>query len=377
MPLADFFASAGADDELAYRTVLLGTDAEGFLYSFFPMPFRSRWRLDLVSLAVAGAIPVEVRLERSGAKPAADAGLFTALLRDTDPTPIGRDHRLATIESAGKWVGLTARLSSVNTPSREVLEGDERVFLDRSNTPAHYGTGVEDFFNGGFYFDQGPYRQPLSGVAFHVPGVWPDGEDTTAMLRLLVSDAVPFQSRLRAGLEIGPTGNLASRARTVVYAYVAGDEKLTSRDRFVVGDAGSRMRHDDLAPADRTCQTVTSGFDAEPYAPRTLEVCGTALGSRFVLRRASPAGALRLRRRVDAEVAGQVADVWVNGVLAGTFPYVPRNPVRRFLETDLDLPPAVAQGTRELRLEIRPRPPARLAEISYELLADGADESIN
>jgi hypothetical protein len=268
-------------------------------------------------------------------------------------------------------------LSSVDTPSREVLEGDERVFLDRSNSPAHYGTGVEDFFNGGFYFDQGPYRQPLSGVALHVPGVWPDGEDTTAMLRLMVSDAVPFQSRLRAGLEIGPTGNVASRARTVVYAYVARDEALTSQDRFVVGDGGSRARHDDVAPADRTCQSVTSGFDAEPYEPRTLEVCGTALGSRFVLRRASPAGALRLRRRVDAEVAGQVADVWVNGVLAGTFPFVPRNPARRFLETDLDLPSAVALGTRELRFEVRPRPPARLAEISYELLADAADESIN
>jgi hypothetical protein len=400
MTLAEFFGSvpsnvtasstasaASIPPPLPYRTVLLGTAPDGTLYSFFPQPYRSDWSLELESLAPAGssAIPFDVRLERSRIAPASDAGSFTAVRRGADPSAIGRDLRLATFAGAGKWVGLRADLSSVGTPSREYLEGDERVFLDGSSTPAHYGTGVEDFFNGGFYFDAGPFRQPLGGSAFHVPGVWPFGEDSTGMLRLLISDAVPFQAGAKIGLEGGPTGNLAMRAASVVYAYVRGAAGLQVVDRFTLGDASSRAAHLDAPPADRLCEPVSSAFDGEPPVAATLTACSTRLDSSFVLRRPRGAGPVRLRRTVDAALPGQEVEVLVDGNVAGRFPFVVANPHRRFVASDLDLPRSLTDGRRTLRVTIRPRLPipprprieAGRAEIAYELLAGPSELSID
>ena len=52
------------------------------------------------------------------------------------------------------------------------------------------------------------------------------------MVRLMVTDALPFQSALRAGVEVGPTGNLSMRARTVAYYY--------SRPRPALGPPAAR-----------------------------------------------------------------------------------------------------------------------------------------
>ena len=35
------------------------------------------------------------------------------------------------------------------------MEGDERVYFDRSRSPSIYGTGTEDMFDGGFYYEKG------------------------------------------------------------------------------------------------------------------------------------------------------------------------------------------------------------------------------
>jgi hypothetical protein len=379
MPLADFFAaptgSGSPPSATPQRTVLLGEDDAGFLYSFYPMPFSAGLKVELVSRA-ASPVRFDTRFDYSAQRPPPHHGIFEARLRVSSPSPIGRDLVLADVAGAGKWVGLAASVASVGTLSREILEGDERVFVDGALTPAHYGTGVEDLFNGGFYFDRGPFRAPLHGVPEHFVNA--RGEDVTRMLRLLLSDAVPFRNRLRIGLEGGPTNNLAMRVRAVTYVYVErpGAAALTTlrvADRFVVGDAASRLAHDDRAPSDRTCSGFESAFESEPPVTRTAIACRTRSGpTRFVLRRAERSGALRIRRRVDASLGGQSADVFVDGRWVAAFPVVATNALRRFHETDVDLPPGTAAGQRALRLEIRPRGLGGTAEISYELWSEAA-----
>ncbi|HXU46211.1 MAG TPA: DUF2961 domain-containing protein, partial [Thermoanaerobaculia bacterium] len=268
-----------------------------------------------------------------------------------------------------------AEIGSVGTLSREVLEGDERVYLDGSRHPGIYGTGVEDLFNGGFYFDRGPFALPLHGSPAH--RTTPAGEDATSAYRLFLSDAIPFRSGLRAGLETGPTGNLPLRARTVAYYYSRPDPALAAVDRLDLSDAASRAAHGyQVTAPSAICGVFTSRWEGGPFVAlgESATSCTYSVPGgrdRFTLRRTATTGAVRLRRRLDVGVANAPADVYLNGTWVGIFPFQEANPFRRLREVDLDLPPAAVGGARELRFEVVPRlaPGTVHAEIAYELWA--------
>ncbi len=168
MRLADFFA-VGRGGINSTRSLLVGTDGAGTLYAYFPMPFFTSAEVRLTSHADdgSGAVPLTWELRRERRSPLPESGLFGATLGIDDETPIGLDIPLLELPGRGRWVGLFVDLGSVNTPSRQILEGDERIFLDGSQHPGHYGTGTEDLFNGGFYFDQGSFSRPLHGSPYH------------------------------------------------------------------------------------------------------------------------------------------------------------------------------------------------------------------
>ncbi|HXU44984.1 MAG TPA: DUF2961 domain-containing protein, partial [Thermoanaerobaculia bacterium] len=152
LPLADFFAVRGATTPP--RSLLVGQAADGFLYAYFPMPFFANAKVEIADAGAQGSRPVRVewRIGWNAETPAPDVGRFGAALRVAPQTTPGPDLPLLNLDGRGKWVGLFAEIGSVGTLSREVLEGDERVYLDGSRHPGIYGTGVEDLFNGGFYF---------------------------------------------------------------------------------------------------------------------------------------------------------------------------------------------------------------------------------
>ncbi len=218
----------GADPRRPTRSLLVGADSTGGLYSYFPMPFQRSATIVLRSTAPAGSAPVIVGfgVRRHAGPPLAGSGAFGATLTAAEPAPAGNDLLFLAVEGPGKWVGLAARLSSVATPSRRYLEGDERIYVDGGEQPAIHGTGVEDFFNGGFYFDQEEVVRPLSGMTAHeVAG----GEDRVSAYRLLVTDAVPFAAGIRAGLEPGPTGEVPMRARLVAWHYLVNAHLVSDR----------------------------------------------------------------------------------------------------------------------------------------------------
>lgn len=379
LPLADFFGVRGA--AVPPRGLLFGRADDGFLYAYFPAPFFSEAKVEILDAGAPGSRPVRVewRIGWNAEVPPADSGRFGAAYGATSASGPGSDLPLLAVAGRGKWVGLFAEIGSRGTPSREVLEGDERIFLDGSRHPGVYGTGVEDLFNGGFYFDRGPFALPLHGSPAHRTN--PAGEDVTSAYRLFLSDAIPFRSAIRAGLETGPTGNLALRARTVAYYYSRPDPALAPADRLDLSDPVSRAAHAYAASAaDASCAPFTSRWEGGPLvaAAETATSCGYAAPggrSRFVLRRPLPNGAVRLRRRLDVGSSNPAADVFLNGVRVGAFPFQEANPFRRLREIDLDVAPAAAAGATELRFEIVPRlsgdPAERHTEVSYELWTSG------
>ncbi len=155
VPLADFFATYD-DAAVPARGVLAGEDASGWLYAWLPMPFRQSADVELVADATLPApVAVDTALSFDGATIPANAASYAAVLSDTCAS--GGNLALYTDRGAGKVVGVSARYDANGAANLGYLEGDERAYFDNAIAPGWYGTGVEDFFDGGFYFDHGAF----------------------------------------------------------------------------------------------------------------------------------------------------------------------------------------------------------------------------
>jgi len=340
MPLADFFAtSSGA--AIPARSVLAGEDASGWLYAWLPLPFAQSARVELVaaaSLVAPVAIESALSFDTSAVPP--DAGSYLATL--TDSCVADGDLALYSHRGAGKIIGIAARYRTNGSPTLGYLEGDERAYLDDAIAPAWYGTGVEDFFGGGFYFDGGVFSLPLTGAS----EIDADGSASTAAYRWLVSDPIAYSGALRLTQEAGyaPLQPVPTCARSVVHAYRTEWASVIAYDRFEVGDA-SAAAHAYQPPTSVACASLNATFEDEPPTSRSAVACSYASGSsHFRFRVASPELPLRLRRTFDAgvgtpgDIAGSAgAEVRVNGVVAGRFAPVIANPARRWQQQEITL----------------------------------------
>ena len=362
LPLEDFF---GATPAPGMRSALLGRDDGDILYAWLPLPF---WRSAVVRLYNGGDEVVtawyEVR-RRPGPPLPGSLPLF-AQARRTAETPVGIDVPLLGARGRGRWVGLFADLQSVGGDGGEYLEGDERVYLDGSPHPAIYGTGVEDLFGGGFYFDQGPFRLPTHGAPSQE--ALPDGEHRTSMYRLFLTDAIPFAAGSRAGLEGGPTANLAMRARRVAWFYADAEPSLVRRAVLDVGDADSRRRAGYEVDGREVCAERSGSFEGEPERMLAYVSCArSAAASRFTFEVPPAPARLRLRRRFEATAGEQKAYVFMNGVPVGVFPPVEPNAFRSLREIDLDLPATAAGAGGRRRFTIVPADGLPFTEVLWEL----------
>lgn len=214
------------------RSLFMGVDSENDLYCYFPMPFFERAKVELMRRPLEGParLKVEYALRTAGAPPPKDAGTFGVQIRDYKKSTPGTNLEVLDLEGRGSLVGLVVLLRPTDGKDWNFLEGDELIFVDGEEKPSWRGTGVEDFFNGGFYFrDQtgvpSPFTTALAGAPYLL-----QKPPWAVMYRLLLGDAIVFQRGIRAELETGPTGELSVRGRTVAYYYTAREFKDDSVD---------------------------------------------------------------------------------------------------------------------------------------------------
>lgn len=325
---------------LPTRSLLVGLDALDRLYLYFPMPYFETADISLINTAT-GDEPIEIDywVRRSLQLPAAGSGLFGAQLQVANPTVPGFEAPLLDLQGYGKWVGIFADLGTVESLSRQYLEGDERIYLDGARHPAHYGTGTEDLFGGGFYFDLGPFRQALHGMSYEVIQ---NGERATGAYRLFLTDAPIFGASLRAGLETGPTGEMPMRTRVISYYYLRNGPVLVRRDILYLDNPDSRTAHQYNVLGDFEISTLDAAFEGEP--PATLQTNGYYRQqgtASFNMATSGCLGQPRLRRLLDAGFAGQAAVIKVDEIEVAPMPPVSANMDRRWREIDVDLPTSI------------------------------------
>ena len=206
--------------------------------------------------------------------PAAAAGYFTARSH-AGPTTLGQDWLFADEQGHGKFVGVshTIRGSRIKTSFGEdspyFLEGAERVYTDGSASPQWYGTGTEDFYEGGWYFHNGTtYSDPLTGQPDQRTASGGCADDCVAVYRLMLAEAVDYHSAIRFGIEHGKRNMVQPDYSSTAFLYTQPNDIVTPSDEVIPSDAVSRLLHG-YSDGDAGDQLLVSEYEGSDDA-RTI-----------------------------------------------------------------------------------------------------------
>jgi len=195
----------------AYRSIPLGTDPndpnDGF-YCYWPMPFHQS---ALVQMCNTTAEPIAVDLARIEYEDK-DIDRDMCYLHAAENTSIKQSgqiyHTLLSTTGRGHYVGdLLYAQQDVN--SFYMLEGDDVITVNGTET--QYGTGLEDAYNGGAYYNwvalqydepEGVCPQsatrPLNGILYvHKE----DGLARAEQYRWRIADCIPFSRSIEVNVE--------------------------------------------------------------------------------------------------------------------------------------------------------------------------------
>ncbi len=358
-PLGAFFGNGQTDSDARSLMASMGAGLSNWFSAWWPMPYAS-------SLTVSLYNGSQQRLSgaRSSVTATADASVadglasgrlapFHATTNAGDTVP-GHDHNYVHTSGTGKFVGVTQ--SMTGPASRAYLEGDERVYVDGSHTPQIHGTGTEDYFEGGWYFNRDTFTDPLNGNPSHQAGSngCPADSDCTATYRLMLADAVPFGSSLDFGIEHGPTDDVAANYSTTAFWY--GTDRPTERwtDTVDVGNTSSEQAHN-YTPAGAAA-TLTATYEGNNAAPQpvTDDLRTATARTSFTVAVDPTNHGVQLRRTADQNAAGQAVRVAVDGVNVGTWQEPLGNPAHRWLDDTFFLPAAATAGKAQLSLTLTP-----------------------
>jgi hypothetical protein len=210
VPITDFFG-VGFGEWRQFVSAPLNMTSGGY-NSYWPMPFRRRARITVEnrSSVAVGSFYYNVEVEARDRLPDSTLYFHAQFRRAT--TARGVPLTLAEIDGRGQYVGTVLSMQPLRGRGLWYLEGDERVFVDGETSPSVIGTGTEDYFSSGWYFDTGPYSAPYHGLT-----IKDSLSGRVSAYRWHVEDPIPFARSLRFTIEHGGTND----APGVDYASVA------------------------------------------------------------------------------------------------------------------------------------------------------------
>jgi hypothetical protein len=362
-PLGEFFGSGLGEYDTRTLMSAMDTAPDGWYTAWWPMPFASSAAVSLVNNS---GVPItDVVVEASFALDASVAdglrsgalGYFHATAQPMAHTVNGQDWTFLETAGQGVFYGVThtmrGDISSGNR--RAYLEGDERVYVDGGRSPTIHGTGTEDFYESGWYFRDGTtYTMPLAGN----PGYELDGDgcrfDCTGAYRLMLGDAVSFNSALRFDIEHGPASDAPAFYSSTAYWYGHSRARLTQTDVVDVASDASRSAHA-YAAAGETRGGLQSTFEGKDDEVSVAHGVAAATGVVSFAVATDPANSgVRLLRMSDQNAAYQRASVFVDGTLAGEWLQPLGNQHSRWLEDTFELPAALTSGKSSLAVRIVP-----------------------
>jgi hypothetical protein len=114
----------------------------------------------------------------------------------------------------GHYVGTLLSMQMLRGRGIGFLEGDEMVYVDGETKPSINGTGTEDYFNSGWYFNYGVYSAPYHGVT-----IKDDEKSRINAYRWHIEDAIPFKKSIRFTIEHGAGNDVTADYSSVAFWY--------------------------------------------------------------------------------------------------------------------------------------------------------------
>jgi hypothetical protein len=206
VPLGDFFLN-GRD--CRQHDAFLFSNQDGSWSCRLPMPFKESARIELINqsqtpFSVSAAIRV---------KPLSVWNNNLHYLHATwnQATTPKAPLRILTAKGRGHLAG--CYLTALATDRKwNILEGDERIFIDRKWRAAFHGTGLEDYFNGGWYYNQA-FNDPFGGAL-------EDGAIKTTQYRFHLPDPVSFKKSIKMDIEFGHANSSAGHMAATAFYYL-------------------------------------------------------------------------------------------------------------------------------------------------------------
>lgn len=361
-PMGEFFGSGLGKADVS--ALMYSIDPEGEFVSWWPMPFARSATVTLVNdsdqqLSGGKARVVSTRdatMPRRLTGPHPELGYFHATSHRDEITP-GEDWTFLEVEGQGRFLGVNHTMSSILDAGnvRGYLEGDERFSVDGRRTPQWHGTGSEDLYEGGWYFNAGPFSNPMNGApASEAGGLFGCPVQCDSAYRLLIGDAIDFQAGVDLGIEPGGFSEHEALYSSTAFWYGhEGRPTMVASDEIDVGDESSEASHD--YRADDTVTDLSSVFEGEADEEVvTDQVSSTNSPVSFTMEVDPQNVGVRLTRVGDQAEGYQQAEVYVDGKRAGTWSAPLGNAQQRWVEDGFTIPRELTDGASSVVVELRP-----------------------
>ncbi|MCD4770386.1 MAG: DUF2961 domain-containing protein, partial [Bacteroidales bacterium] len=212
VPVGDFFGTGF--EYKHYFSQFAGMSSGGY-FMYFPMPFNKSARIEIEN-QTGQQIPsfyYHVDYQKLEEPLDPDVAYFHAQWRRDLYTDKKENYTVLEAEGEGHFVGLNMSMQGYDG-KLGYLEGDEMVYVDGEKFPSVYGTGTEDYFSGGWYFNWGEFCAPYHGVI-----IKDNSLGRIAAYRFHVGDAIPFNKSLRFTIEHGPENETIADYSSTAYWY--------------------------------------------------------------------------------------------------------------------------------------------------------------
>lgn len=218
-PIGDFFG-VGFGQQVDYISLPLNETSGGY-NCYWPMPFckSARWTLTNLSDKRLDSFYYNIDFRALDSLPD-DTRHFRAQWRRENPTDPKRNYTVLDTVGQGHFVGAAMFMQSRNPRGIGFLEGDEMIYIDGSPEPAVIGTGTEDYFSSGWYYDRGTYSAPYHGV-----NIKSESDSRISTYRWHIEDAMPYRRSMRVTIEHGHGNSFEADYSSVAFYYESGPNR--------------------------------------------------------------------------------------------------------------------------------------------------------
>ena len=196
-PFGDFFG-CGFRRYTPYYSQYIGATSKGY-FSYFPMPFHKNGKIEITNTSKHPLIVFFHFLGAKYDKLPKDTLYFHSQWNRENPPEFGKNYTILNAKGEGYFAGCHMFMQGYTSEDKfNFLEGDEWIFIDDEKDASIKGTGGEDYFQGAWYFCDGPFHAPNHGLI-----MMDHKTKQVGCYRFHTLDRINFEKNIRVEMEHG------------------------------------------------------------------------------------------------------------------------------------------------------------------------------